>query len=175
MRRIYIPYRSIHCADKKVILMTEKNILDRLFEMQDLQYRDFHSKLMPTVSNELIIGVRTPELRKFAKEISKTEYASEFIKILPHKYYEENNLHAFIIESIGDYDACIAEINRLLPYIDNWATCDMMRPKVFKNHLDELLSQIKIWIASDETYTVRFGIEMLMCFYLEDNFSTQWL
>lgn len=154
--------------------MTEKYILDRLFEMQDLQYHDFHSKLMPTVSKELVIGVRTPELRKFAKEISKTEYASEFIKNLPHKYYEENNLHAFIIESIVDYDTCIAEINRFLPYIDNWATCDMMRPKIFRKHLAELLSQVKIWLTSDDTYTVRFAIEMLMCFYLEDNFSTQY-
>lgn len=139
--------------------------------MQDLKYRDFHSRLMPTVSKELIIGVRTPELRKFAKEISKTPHAGKFMKLLPHKYYEENNLHAFLIESIKDYDACIDELNRFLPYVDNWATCDMMRPKIFKNHLTELLGQIKIWLKSDETYTVRFAIEILMCFYLDENFS----
>ncbi len=151
--------------------MTDEYILKRLFEMQDLKYRDFHSRLMPTVSKELIIGVRTPELRKFAKEILKTPYAENFMKLLPHKYYEENNLHAFLIESIKDYDACIDELNRFLPYVDNWATCDMMRPKIFKNHLMELLGQIRIWLKSDETYTVRFAVEMLMCFYLDENFS----
>ncbi len=151
--------------------MTDEYILKRLFEMQDLKYRDFHSKLMPTVSNELIIGVRTPELRKFAKEISKTPHAGTFMKILPHKYYEENILHVFIIETIKDYDTCIAELNRFLPYVDNWATCDMMRPKILKNHLAELLGQIKMWLKSDETYTVRFAIEMLMCYYLDENFS----
>lgn len=154
--------------------MIEKYIRDRLFEMQDLRYRDFHAKLMPTVSKDLIIGVRTPDLRKFAKEISKTAYAESFMDILPHKYYEENNLHAFLIESIGNYDKCIEYLNRFLPYVDNWATCDMLRPKIFKMHLSELLSQIKIWIKSNDTYTVRFAIEMLMCFYLDDNFSTQY-
>lgn len=154
--------------------MVEKYIRDRLFEMQDLKYRDFHSKLMPTVPKELVIGVRTPELRKFAKEISKTSYAESFTDILPHKYYEENNLHAFLIESIGDYGRCIGQLNRFLPFVDNWATCDMMRPKIFRKHLPELLSQIKIWINSDDTYTVRFAIEMLMCFYLDDNFSTEY-
>lgn len=154
--------------------MTEKYILERLFAMQDLKYRDFHSKLMPTVPKDLVIGVRTPELRRFAKEISKSAYTSEFLKTLPHKYYEENNLHAFIIESIKDYDVCIAELNRFLPYVDNWATCDMMRPRVFKNHLTELMYQIKIWIKSDEIYTVRFAVEMLMCYYLDDNFNTEY-
>ena len=157
---------------------SEKYIRDRLFELQDFKYRDFHSRLMPTISKELIIGVRTPDLRKLAKVISKTPYASEFISVLPHKFYEENNLHAFIIESIRDYDNCISELNRFLPFVDNWATCDMMRPKIFKKHLPELLSQIKAWMASGETYTVRFGIEMLMCYYLDDSFDAcypQWV
>lgn len=151
--------------------MTETYIRDRLFEMQDLKYRDFHSRLMPTVSKEVIIGVRTPDLRKFAKEISKTPQAGEFLKILPHRYYEENNLHAFLVESINDYNLCIEELNRFLPFVDNWATCDMMRPKIFKKHLPELFSQIKIWLESDNTYTVRFAIEMLMCYYLDDCFD----
>ena len=154
--------------------MSDRYIIDRLFEMQDLKYRDFHSKLMPTVSKELIIGVRTPDLRSFAKEISKMPYAQEFIANLPHKYYEENNLHAFLIESIKDYDLCIKEINRFLPFVDNWATCDMMRPKIFKKHLPELFESIKIWLKSDDTYTVRFAIEMLMCFYLDDFFSPEY-
>jgi len=129
---------------------------------------------MPTVEKELIIGVRTPELRKFAKEFSKSPFAAKFLETLPHKYYEENNLHAFLIEQIGDYGKCIAELNRFLPYVDNWATCDMMRPKVFKKHLPELLDQIKIWLKSDDVYTLRFGIEMLMCHYLDGNFSEEY-
>ena len=153
---------------------TEKYIRKRLFELQDLKYREFQSKLMPTVEKETIIGVRTPELRRFAKEISKTAYAAEFISILPHKYYEENNLHAFLIEQIKDYDECIAQLNRFLPFVDNWATCDMMRPKIFRKHLSELLCQIKIWLDSDDVYAVRFAIEMLMCYYLDDDFSCEY-
>lgn len=149
-------------------------IQKRLFEMQDLKYREFHSRLMPTVKKEKVIGVRTPELRKFAKEISKTDYAKEFLEILPHEYYEENNLHAFLIEEIGDYDFCVAELNRFLPYVDNWATCDMMRPKIFKKHLSELLDEIGIWLHSKDTYTVRYGIEMLMVYFLDDKFSPEY-
>lgn len=154
--------------------MAEEYIRRRLFELQDLKYRDFHSKLMPTVDKELIIGVRTPDLRKLAKEISKTDYAKKFLEILPHKYYEENNLHAFLIEEIKDYGVCIAELNRFLPFVDNWATCDMMRPKVLKNHLPELLDEIRRWIKSDDVYAVRFGIEMLMCHYLDDAFKPEY-
>lgn len=154
--------------------MAENYILNRLFELQDLKYRDFHSKLMPTVEKSRIIGVRTPALRKLAKEIKGTEHAAEFLEILPHEYYEENNLHAFLIEEIKYYNKCIEELNKFLPYVDNWATCDMMRPKVFKNHLPELLEQIKNWLASGETYTVRFGIEMLMVYYLDEHFSPEY-
>lgn len=154
--------------------MTEKYIRERLFELQDVKYREFHSKLMPTVSKDLIIGVRTPDLRRLAKEISGTPRAEKFLKILPHRYYEENNLHAFLIESIKDYDLCIAELERFLPFVDNWATCDMMRPKIFGKHLPELLEQIKIWIKSDDTYTVRFAVEMLMCYYLDEHFSPEY-
>ena len=154
--------------------MTEKYILEKLFQIQDLKYREFHSRLMPTVSKELIIGVRTPDLRKLAKEISKTPYAESFTDILPHKYYEENNLHAFLIETIKDFDKCITELDRFLPYVDNWATCDMMRPKIFRNHLPQLLSHIRIWIKSEDVYAVRFAIEMLMCHYLEDNYSCEY-
>lgn len=152
----------------------EKYIRERLFELQDLGYRDFHSKLVPTIDREKIIGVRTPALRKLAKEVSKMPLAAEFIKILPHEYYEESNLHAFLIEEIKDYSVCIAELNRFLPFVDNWATCDMMRPKVFKKHLPELREQIKIWMKSEDTYAVRFGIEMLMTFYLDEAFSPEY-
>ncbi|MBQ7121365.1 MAG: DNA alkylation repair protein [Clostridia bacterium] len=154
--------------------MTEEYIRSRLFELQDEGYRDFHSRLMPTVQKELIIGVRTPDLRRLAKEISKTEHCTEFLKILPHKYYEENNLHAFLIEEIKDYYACICEINRFLPFVDNWATCDMLRPKIFKKHLPELVEEVKKWLKSEDVYAVRFGIEMLMCYYLDEAFSPEY-
>ena len=149
----------------------EKEVVEQLFSMQDLDYKAFHAKLIPNVEEELIIGVRTPELRKYAKEFSKTEEAKEFTKILPHKYYEENNLHGFIIEQIKDFNVCIEEVERFLPYIDNWATCDMMAPKVFQKNLPRLLDKIKVWIKAEDTYTVRFAIEMLMKYFLDDEFD----
>lgn len=149
----------------------EEYVRTRLFELRDLKYREFHSKLMPTVDPDLIIGVRTPKLRNFAKEFGKMPEAEEFLKILPHKYYEENNLHGFLVESIKDYGECVTAVNTFLPYVDNWATCDLMRPKVFKKHLPKLLEEIRRWLETDETYTVRFGIEMLMTFYLDEQFD----
>jgi 3-methyladenine DNA glycosylase AlkD len=154
---------------------TEEEIQRRLFELQDLKYKEFHCKLMPTVNPETVIGVRTPNLRKLAKEYSKTPEALEFLEILPHKYYEENNLHGFLIETIRYYDSAIDAVDTFLPYIDNWATCDLISPKVFKKHLPELYEKIKAWLKSDRTYTVRFGIGMLMSFYLDDNFKPEML
>lgn len=151
----------------------EAEIRSRLFELQDSQYRDFQIRLMPTVAPESVIGVRTPELRKLAREFAKTPEALEFIKLLPHKYYEENNLHGFIIETMKNYNDCVAALDAFLPFVDNWATCDLMSPKVFKKHLPELYEKIKLWIASGDTYTVRFGIEMLMSFYLGDAFTPE--
>ena len=116
-----------------------------LFELQDVEYKKFHQKLMPTVNEESVIGVRTPVLRKFAKEFSKRENADEFLKNLPHKYYEENNLHGFLLEQIKDYDVLIKELNKFLPFVDNWATCDMMKPKILKNHRDELIKDIDLF------------------------------
>ncbi len=150
-------------------------IQKQLFALCDLKYKDFQCKLMPTVSPDTVIGVRTPELRKLAKDFAKTPEAMEFIKELPHRYYEENNLHGFIVETIKDYDTCIAATEAFLPYVDNWATCDLMSPKVFKKHLPELYEKIKVWLKSDLTYTVRFGIEMLMSFYLGDAFEPEML
>lgn len=146
-----------------------------LFAMQDITYRDFHSKLMPTINKELVIGVRTPQLRKYSKELYKTqkEDAEVFMQTLPHIYYEENNVHAFLIEQIKDYDECIKALDEFLPYVDNWATCDMMAPKVFKKHLPKLLTEIKRWIASEHTYMIRFAIDMLMKFYLDEEFKTE--
>lgn len=153
----------------------QETVQARLFELQDLKYKEFQCKLMPTINPETVIGVRTPELRKLAREFSKTPAALEFIKILPHTYYEENNLHGFLIETIKDYDASIAAVEEFLPYIDNWATCDLISPKVFKKHLPELYEKIKVWLKSGQTYTVRFGIGMLMSFYLNDEFNPEML
>ncbi len=149
-------------------------ITEHLFSLQDLGYRDFKARLMPTIDKETIIGVRTPALRKFAKQIAKTGDAAAFISQLPHKYYEENNLHAFIVEQIADYDEAIRQTERFLPYIDNWATCDSFSPKAFKKHTAELLENVKAWIKSTHTYTCRFGIEMLMSFYLDDLFRPEY-
>lgn len=148
------------------------DIQKELFAMQDLKYKEFHSKLMPNIDSDLIIGVRTPDLRNFAKNLTDYE---DFLKALPHKYYEENNLHGFLISQIKDFDRVIEELNRFLPYVDNWATCDMLRPKVFKKSTDKLISEILKWLKSDKTYTIRFGIEMLMCYYLDGEFKEEYL
>lgn len=146
----------------------------RLFEMQDLAYKNFQCKLMPTINPDMVIGVRTPKLRALAKELIKEEGIEEFLNTLPHPYYEENNLHAFLLEQIGDYSRCMERVNEFLPYVDNWATCDMMRPKCFKKHTEELLGEVETWIASSHTYTIRFGIEMLMSFYLNEQFDVTY-
>ena len=153
---------------------TEKYVRDRLFALQDLKYKDFHSRLMPTIDKELVIGVRTPELRKFAKELSKTDMAEAFLGTLPHKYYEENNLHAFLLCEIKDFALLIARLNEFLPFVDNWATCDMMRPKNFAKNKEKLLPEIERWMQSAEPYTVRFGIEMLMIHFLDEDFDIKF-
>ena len=153
-----------------------RKIQKELFEMQDLKYRDFHSKLMPTVDKEKVIGVRIPQLRKYASsflKLSSREEINEFMHTLPHQYYEEDNLHAFIIEKIKDYEECINALNAFLPYIDNWATCDMMNPKVLKKEPERLLEQVKVWMKAKETYVVRFAMGCLMNYYLEENFTTE--
>ena len=153
----------------------EARIRARLFAMQDAKYRDFTAKLTPTVPPERIIGVRTPELRKYAVELSKTEDAAAFMATLPHLYQEENNLHAFLIERIADYDACVAALDAFLPYVDNWATCDSMSPKCLKKQLPRLTGEIRRWMASDRVYTVRFGMGMLMRHFLDDAFDPAYL
>lgn len=155
--------------------MTVNEIREKLLSLADEDYKAFHSKLMPTVDTDKIIGVRTPVLRKFAKELYKSAEYEEFMLDLPHKYYEEDNLHAFLIERMRDYDGCINELERLLPYIDNWATCDMLRPKCFKIEPEKLLIKINQWIKSDKVYTVRFAIGCLLSFYLDENFSEEHL
>lgn len=151
-----------------------QSITEQLFALQDLEYKKFHSKLMPTINPDVIIGVRTPELRKFAKQLEKSTDVELFLQELPHRYYEENNLHGFLIESIKEFDACIAALNQFLPYVDNWATCDMMAPKVLKKDLPKLYEWVKVWIASGETYTVRFGVNILMKYFLDEAFLPEY-
>lgn len=149
-------------------------IKSRLFQLQDIKYKEFHCRLMPTVNPDTVIGVRTPDLRKLSKEIAKLPEKEAFLHRLPHDYYEENNLHGFLISQMKDYDACMSELQPFLPYVNNWATCDLMSPKIFAKHLPELLEEIRIWIQSEHTYTVRFGIGMLMSFYLDEAFLTEY-
>lgn len=147
---------------------------DELFKMQDIGYRDFNSKLIPTVKKEDMIGVRTPELRKYAKKLLKEEGVEDFLHSLPHKYFDENQLHAFIISEIKDFKLCIDELIKFLPYLDNWATCDQLSPKIFKKYRNDLLPHIYEWLKSDKTYTVRFGIGMLMEHFLDEDFKSEY-
>ena len=149
-------------------------IRERLLSMQDTKYRDFQAKLIPTVEADSVIGVRTPELRKYATELIRQGDYDAFLQDLPHKYFDENQLHAFIVSGIRDYEKCMEELCHFLPYVDNWATCDQMSPKVFKKHKTELLGQVKEWIKSDETYTARFAIGMLMEHFLDEDFDPEF-
>lgn len=150
------------------------DIRGELFKMQDIGYRDFNSKLIPTVKKEDMIGVRTPELRKYAKKLLKEEGVEDFLHSLPHKYFDENQLHAFIISEIKDFKLCIDELINFLPYLDNWATCDQLSPKIFKKYRNDLLPHIYEWLKSDKTYTVRFGIGMLMEHFLDEDFKSEY-
>lgn len=149
--------------------------IKELFKLQDKKYRDFQSKLIPNIDSETIIGVRTPDLRNLAKKMVKENNYIDFLNTLPHKYFDENQLHAFIISELKDYDECIKYINSFLKYVDNWATCDQMSPKIFKKHTDKLLNEIKNWLKSKETYTIRFGIGMLMQYFLDSKFKEEYL
>jgi len=151
-----------------------KKIQAKLFALQDPAYKGFQAKLIPTVDPDTVIGVRTPALRKLAKELFGTLEADAFLQVLPHRYYDENNLHGFLVERIGDYNTAVEAIDVFLPYVDNWATCDLMSPKVFKKHRSELILNIPRWMASTQTYTVRFGIEMLMAHFLEGDFLPEY-
>lgn len=142
--------------------------------MQDNEYRIFAAKLMPNIPFDRVIGIKTPMLRDYAKSLSNAE-AEAFMAELPHEYYEENNLHAFLIERIKDFDECISELNRFLPFVDNWATCDSMRPKMLSKHKDKLLPQIKLWLKAEDAYTVRFAMLMLMTHYLDGDYKPEYL
>ena len=154
--------------------MRSDEIRELLFQARDEEYGKFQSKLIPEIADNNFIGVRTPELRKIAKTLSKDPNIGDFLNELPHRYFDEDQLHSFIISEIKDMDKCIEEVERFLPYVNNWATCDQLTPKAFKKHKDKLLEKIKVWIASDKTYTVRFGMEMLMTHFLDDEFDISY-
>lgn len=151
------------------------DIIKRLFELQDKGYQSFQGSLIPDTDETKIIGVRTPVLREFAKELEKMPDKEAFLKQLPHTYHEENLLHFFLISRIKDYDECLKAVDEFLPYIDNWAVCDQGGPLVFKKHKDRLIQDIRRWIASDHLYTSRFGMRMLMNHFLDDDFQADYL
>ena len=154
--------------------MENREIRERLYAMRDESYRAFQAKLIPNLDPERMIGVRTPALRSFAKELQRGGEIGDFLAELPHRTFDENQLHAFLISELRSYDECLREVDRFLPYVDNWATCDQLSPRVFRKHREELKAPIRRWIASGETYSVRFGIGMLMAHYLEEDFSPAW-
>lgn len=150
-------------------------ICAQLFALQDKEYQAFYSRLMPTLPPETVIGVRVPLLRKLARQLAGTKQAEAFLQCLPHFYYEENALHVFLLEPVRDYDKALAATERFLPYVDNWAVCDSFSPKVFAQHKTELLAAVRCWLGSSEVYTVRYGIGMLMRYYLDDVFRPEYL
>ncbi len=150
-------------------------VINDLIKMQDIKYRDFQIKLIPGYNIDTMLGIRTTDLRKYAKELIKSNNYLSYLDDLPHKYFEENQLEAFIISEIKDYDVCINYINKFLPYVDNWATCDQMSPKIFKKNHYKLINNIMKWINSDKPYTIRFGIGMLMRYFLDEDFKEEYL
>ena len=149
-------------------------IVSRLRQRADEGYRAFHMRLVPNVEPARILGVRVPEVRALARSLAGTPEAETFLRELPHEYYEENNLHAFLLERERDYGALIEGLNRFLPFVDNWATCDSLSPALFKKHPDGLPEQALQWMQSDQTYTVRFGIGVLMRYYLNEGFRPEY-
>ena len=154
--------------------MNRQEILAELFRLQDQKYAAFQAKLIPTMAAEKIIGVRTPELRAFAKELSKDEGVAAFLAARPHQYFEEDQLHAFVISLEKDFDKCVGEVEAFLPFVDNWAICDQLSPKAFKKAPEKLLPYIETWHKSDKVYTVRFGIGMLMQHFLDEKFDPKY-
>ena len=150
-------------------------ITKRLFELQDEKYADFQAKLTPGIPRESFIGVRVPQVRTLAKSYYKDLESADFLQELPHQYYDENMLHGLVLSEMKDFEACVKAVDAFLPYVDNWAVCDIMSPKGIRKHKEELLPVIKRWVASDQVYTCRFGIEMLMSHYLDQDYKPEYL
>lgn len=166
---------------KEVICLTKEKIREKLFSMQDLKYREFSAALVPTVDKSTVIGVRIPLVKALAKELVSKAYAdndfceiNEFLSNVPHEFLEENNLHAFIVSNIKSFQDCINRVEDFLPFVNNWSTCDSFRPACFKRERKKLMPYIKKWIQSDMPYTVRFAVEMLMVYYLDEDFSVEY-
>ena len=151
------------------------HLQEELFELQDIKYRDFNSSLIPGIDKETVIGIRTPVLRKFAKEYAKSGETEQFMRELPHEFYEENNLHMMLIGQIKDYDECISELEKFLPHIDNWATCDSPLPKCFDKNKEDVLERAKKWIAADATYVKRYGMGVMMRLFLDEDFKEEYI
>ena len=154
--------------------MNKTDVHKKLYSLQDLKYRDMQIKIIPTADPESVIGVRTPELKTMAKEILKAGDYKDFLRELPHELFEENQLHAFILSGMKNYGECMDELEKFLPHIDNWATCDQLSPKVFRKHREELLEHIEKWIESEETYTIRFGAGTLMEHFLDEDYDPKY-
>ena len=151
--------------------MRSDAIFQRLSELSDPTYRDFHAGLIPNISPETILGVRVPALRKLARELRGSAEAQEFMAALPHEYYDENCLHGLLINDIKDFGATVSALDAFLPYVDNWAVCDLISPRSFKSRPPELAAHVRRWLESSHSYTVRFGIGVLMSFYLDEGFE----
>ena len=151
------------------------SIRETLFSLREEKFAAFQARLIPNVAPERVIGVRTPALRKLAKTLRGSGQAEEFLKALPHEFFEENNLHAFLLCEMKDFEACVQAVEDFLPYVDNWATCDQMSPGVFRKNKQALLPHIRRWIASEQCYTRRFGIGMLMSHFLDEDFREEYL
>ena len=154
--------------------MTTKEIRDTLFQLRDETYRALQIKLIPTMAPDAMMGVRTPALRQLARQLYRAGEASAFLDELPHRYFDENQLHAFIISEMRDFGECVDALRRFLPWVDNWATCDQLSPKVFKKHRQQLLPHVREWLATGQTYTVRFAIGMLMAHFLDEDFDGEY-
>ena len=151
------------------------NIREKLFKLAEKEYASFSAKLIPNIDRERFIGIRVPVLRDFAKELVRSNDYNEFLNTLPHYYFDENMLHGLIISQIKDFDTAVAETNKFLPFVDNWAVCDIMNPKIFSKNKESLIKYISVWVKSKETYTCRFGVEMLMSYFLDSDFKSDYL
>ncbi len=151
------------------------DIQERLFAAADREYAEFQAKLAPTIVKSMFIGVRLPALRELAKQFAKEDACAEFLNTLPHEYYDENLLHAVLLCNTKKYDVCLPLVEKFLPYVDNWAVCDTLRPNIFKKHKQDMLPHALRWMKSSETYTCRFGIDMLMTHFLDEDFSPEYL
>ena len=151
--------------------MDREELIARLFDLQDAEYREFQRKLIPNIDPDTIIGVRTPELRRLAELMGDCAW---FMESLPHHYFEEYQVHSFLLGGGRDFEKTISQVDTFLPWVNNWATCDQLSPRVFRKHREKLLPHIRCWLKSVHPYTVRFAIEMLMVHYLDDDFAPEY-